>query len=299
MRSGQVVVAMCSPLDALEPIEKAAAAGVRVLALELVPRITRAQSMDVLSSMATVSGYKAVLDAAVALPSMFPMLMTAAGTLRPSRVFVIGAGVAGLHAMATAKRLGASVEGYDIRPAAAEQVRSVGARFVELPLEAEDAEDAGGYAKAQDERFYARQRELLTDVVGHSDVVITTANIPGRKAPVLVTEEMVEAMPPGGVIVDLAAERGGNCACTKAGETVEVSGVRIMGPTDLAASVPRDASRLFGRNVATLIKHAFSSPESLELDREDAVIAGTLATADGAVVHPRLLPAEPAPLGDT
>ncbi|MCH7700742.1 MAG: NAD(P) transhydrogenase subunit alpha, partial [Planctomycetes bacterium] len=219
-RSGQVIIGQCDPLSAPEACKTLADRGVTLLAMELTPRITRAQSMDILSSMATVAGYKAVLLAATHLPKMFPMLMTAAGTLAPARVLIVGAGVAGLQAIASARRLGAVVSGYDIRPAVKEQVESLGAKFVEMELEAGGAEDKDGYAKEMGEEFYRKQRELMARVVAESDVVITTAAVPGKKAPVLVTEEMVKGMALGSVIVDLAAERGGNCALTKAGETV-------------------------------------------------------------------------------
>ena len=219
-RPGQAAFGYFRPLGAPEAVKELAATGATVFAIELLPRITRAQGMDALSSMSTVAGYKAVLLAADALPRMFPMLMTAAGTITPARVLVVGVGVAGLQAISTARRIGAVVSAYDVRPAAKEQVQSLGARFIELPLEAGDAEDVGGYARGQDEDFYRRQRELLARAVAESDVVITTANVPGRRPPVLVTEGMVAAMNPGSVIVDMAAERGGNCALTRAAETV-------------------------------------------------------------------------------
>jgi NAD(P) transhydrogenase subunit alpha len=266
--------------------------------MELVPRITRAQSMDALSSMATIVGYKAVLVAANALPRMFPMLNTAAGTVAAARVFIVGAGVAGLQAIATARRLGARVEAYDVRPAVKEQILSLGARFVEMPLEAADAQDAGGYAKAQDENFYRRQRELMMKTVAQSDVVITTASIPGKRAPVLVTREMVEAMPRGSVIVDLAAERGGNCELTRADEEVVADGVVILGPTNLAASVAYHASQMYARNIVTLIQHlvvrtkdadgkATGAP-TLVLNPDDEITREILVTRGGEVVHPRV-----------
>ena len=266
--------------------------------MELVPRITRAQSMDALSSMATIVGYKAVLLAAATLPRMFPMLNTAAGTVAAARVFVVGAGVAGLQAIATARRLGARVEAYDVRPAVKEQIQSLGARFVELPIEAANAQDAGGYAKAQDESFYRRQREMMTKTVASTDVVITTAAIPGKKAPILVTADMVAAMPPGSVIVDLAAERGGNCELTVPDETVVRHGVTILGPTNLAASVPYHASQMYARNVVTLIQHLVqrdkgadgkaSGPPRLVLNMDDEITKEIVVTNDGTVVHPRV-----------
>ena len=244
LRSGQAVIGFADPLGAPAALRGPAAAGVTMLSMELMPRITRAQSMDALSSMATIAGYKGVLLAANQLPRMFPMLMTAAGTVSPARVFIVGAGVAGLQAIASAKRLGARIEAYDVRPAVKEQVQSLGARFVELPLESADAEDKGGYAKAQDEAFYRRQREMMIKVVAASDVVITTALIPGKRAPILVTTEMVEAMQPGSVVVDLAAERGGNCELTKPDEIVVHKGVTIIGPSNPASMVPYHASQM-------------------------------------------------------
>jgi NAD(P) transhydrogenase subunit alpha len=256
--------------------------------MELMPRITRAQSMDVLSSMATVAGYKAVLLAAGTLPRMFPMLMTAAGTVAPAKVFVVGAGVAGLQAIATARRLGAKVEAYDVRPAVKEQIQSLGAKFVELPLEAAAAEDKGGYATAQDESFYRRQREMMLKVVAASDVVITTAAIPGKKAPVLVTDEMVRGMAPGSVIVDLAAERGGNCELTQPDRTVVAHGVTILGPTNLASSVPYHASQMYSKNIITFFQHLAGKDGVLKTDPEDEIVRETLVTHGGQVVHERV-----------
>jgi NAD(P) transhydrogenase subunit alpha len=255
--------------------------------MELIPRITRAQSMDALSSMANIAGYKAVVLAADTLPRLFPMMMTAAGTIAAARVFVIGAGVAGLQAIATAKRLGARVEAYDVRPAVKEQIESLGAKFIELPLETAAAEDKGGYATAQDESFYRRQRETMAKVVAQSDVVITTAAIPGKKSPVLVTADMVASMAPGSVIVDLAAERGGNCEVTVADETVVVSGVTVHGPTNLAATVPYHASQLYARNVTTLVAHLMKDG-TLHLDPADEITRETLVTQGGDVVNPRV-----------
>jgi H+-translocating NAD(P) transhydrogenase subunit alpha len=287
LKPGQAIVAMQDPLTGGAAMQRLAERGVTVFALELVPRITRAQSMDVLSSMATVAGYKAVLIAATTLPRMFPMLMTAAGTVAPARVFVIGAGVAGLQAIATARRLGAKVEAYDVRPAVKEQINSLGAKFVELPLETGDAEDRGGYAKAQDETFYRRQRELLSRVVAASDVVITTAAIPGKAAPVLVTADMVRGMPPGSVIVDLAAERGGNCELTRADEVVTEAGVSILGPTNLAATVPYHASQMYAKNVTTFLQHLVKNGQ-LTIDEKDEITSETLVAQGGEILHPRV-----------
>jgi NAD(P) transhydrogenase subunit alpha len=298
LRAGQALLGFLRPLGSPETVRELAATGVTAFAVELMPRITRAQSMDALSAMSTVAGYKAVLLAAATLPRMFPMLMTAAGTVTPARLLVLGAGVAGLQAVATARRLGAVVSAYDVRPAAREQVESLGARFVELPLEAADAEDARGYARAQDESFYRRQRELLARVVAESDVVIATAVVPGRRAPVLVTADMVRAMAPGSVIVDLAAERGGNCELTRAGETVEAHGVTIVGAVNLAGTVPYHASHMYARTLAAFLGHLVRDGR-LALDAADEITRETLLTRDGAVVHPRVrealgLPAAPA-----
>jgi NAD(P) transhydrogenase subunit alpha len=286
-RPDQVVVGMCEPLSAPESVRQLAERKVRAFALELMPRITRAQSMDVLSSMATIAGYKAVLLAADTLPRMCPMLMTAAGTVAPAHVFVIGAGVAGLQAIATARRLGAVVSAYDVRPAVKEQCESVGAKFVELPLEAGESEDAGGYAKAMDEEFYRKQRELMGQVVAVNQVVITTAAVPGKKAPVLITAGMVRRMAPGSVIVDLAAERGGNCELTRPGETVTVDGVTILGPLNLPSTIPYHASQMYSKNVATFLRHLLKDGE-LQLDLEDEITRETLLTKDGEVVQPRI-----------
>jgi NAD(P) transhydrogenase subunit alpha len=286
-RKGQVLIGMLDPLSAPQALQKAAPTGITAFALELLPRITRAQSMDVLSSMASIAGYKAVLIAASELPRMFPMMMTAAGTITPARVLVVGAGVAGLQAIATAKRLGAVVSAYDVRPAVKEQVESLGGKFVELPLESAGAEDRGGYAKAQDEAFYRKQRELMARVVAASDVVITTAAVPGKRAPVLVTTEMIRAMAPGSVIVDLAAERGGNCEPTRAGETVGIGGVRVIGPVNLPATVPYHASQMYARNVATFVAHVFAAADRVP-DASDEIVRETLVLRDGEVAHPRV-----------
>ncbi|GAB4362339.1 MAG: Re/Si-specific NAD(P)(+) transhydrogenase subunit alpha [Deltaproteobacteria bacterium] len=287
MREGQILVGMADPLGAPEGIREAAARKVSVFSLELLPRISRAQSMDVLSSMATIAGYKAVLLAAATLPRIFPLLMTAAGTVHPSRVFVMGAGVAGLTAIATARRLGAQVTAYDVRPAVKEQVESLGAKFLEFPLPETEAEDAGGYAKAQDEAFLRMQRERMTEAVSRSDVVITTAQVPGRKAPVLVTKEMVEAMEPGSVIVDLAAAQGGNCELTRPGEEVTEHGVTILGPLNLPATLPYHASQMYAKNVSTFLLHILREG-AVAFDRDDEIARGTLAAHGGEVLHPRV-----------
>ena len=250
---GQSLIGFLRPLGDVHTVEAIAASGVTSFSVELMPRITRAQNMDALSSMSTIAGYKAVLIAADALPRIFPMLTTAAGTITPSRVLVIGAGVAGLQAIATARRLGAVVSAYDLRPAVKEQVQSLGGRFVELAIEAADAQDAGGYAKAQDESFYQKQRELLGRVVAESDVVITTAVVPGKRSPVLVTKEMVAAMAPGSVIVDLAAERGGNCELTRTGERIVEHGVTIFGTINVASTVPYHASQMYSKNLTNFL----------------------------------------------
>jgi len=286
LRRGQALVGLFDALWVARELDAVAATGVTAFALDLMPRISRAQPMDALSSMATVAGYKAVILAAERLPKMFPMLMTAAGTIAPARVFVVGAGVAGLQAIATARRLGAVVEAYDVRPAVKEQVQSLGARFVELPLETV-GEDAGGYAREQSEEFQRRQRELMTRVVAASDVVITTASIPGRRAPLLITRAMVEAMHPGSVIVDLAAERGGNCELTRPDEVVEFQGVTILGPTNLPATVPHDASQMYARNVTAFLTHLVKDGQ-LRLDGEDPIVRETMVTRDGELIHARL-----------
>jgi NAD(P) transhydrogenase subunit alpha len=286
-RRGQTAIGFGEPLTSVEAARQLAASGVNFLAMELMPRITRAQSMDALSSMATIAGYKAVLIAADTLPRMFPMLMTAAGTVTPARVLVIGAGVAGLQAIATAKRLGAVVSGYDIRTAVKEQVESLGARFVVLEMGDAGAEDKGGYAKAMDEEFYRRQRELMGGVLAQQNVVITTAAVPGKKAPILITSEMVGRMAPGSAIVDIAAERGGNCELTRPGETVECGGVSIIGPLNLASTIPYHASQMYARNIATFLKYLIKDG-ALNLDREDEIVRETLVTYAGEVVHPKV-----------
>ncbi|MGA3317611.1 MAG: Re/Si-specific NAD(P)(+) transhydrogenase subunit alpha [Candidatus Korobacteraceae bacterium] len=287
LHRGQALIGFLRPLGDIHSVQAIAQTGVSAFSIELMPRITRAQSMDALSSMSTIAGYKAVVIAADTLPRLFPMLTTAAGTITPSRVLVIGAGVAGLQAIATARRLGAVVSAYDLRPAVKEQVHSLGGRFVELPLEAADAQDAGGYAKAQDESFYQRQRELLGKVVAESDVVITTAVVPGKKSPVLVTKEMVAGMAPGSVIVDLAAERGGNCELTRTGEQVVEHGVTIMGTINLASTVPYHASQMYSKNLTNFLLHMVKDGK-LVLDLEDEITRSTLITQGGEVVNPRV-----------
>jgi NAD(P) transhydrogenase subunit alpha len=287
LRSNQVVIGMCDPLGEPKAIADIAQTGATLFALELIPRITRAQSMDVLSSMATISGYRAVLLSAVELPKIFPMLMTAAGTLTAAKVFIVGVGVAGLQAIATARRLGAVARAYDVRPACREQVESLGGKFVELPLETAGAEGAGGYAKAQDEAFYQRQRELLANVVAESDVVITTAAIPGKPSPLLVTADAVARMSPGAVIVDLAAERGGNCALSKADQRVVAHGVTILGPTNLPSEVPQHASQMFSGNITAFLLNLVKKGELL-LNCDDEIIRDTLAAHEGEVVHSRI-----------
>jgi NAD(P) transhydrogenase subunit alpha len=287
LRRNQVLIGFLRPLGSMEVVQEIANTGVTAFSVELVPRTTRAQSMDALSSMGTICGYKAVLIAADTLPRIFPMLTTAAGTITPARVLIIGAGVAGLQAIATARRLGAVASAYDLRPAAKEQVQSLGGRFIELPIEAKDAQDARGYGTAQDESFYARQRELLGRVVAESDVVITAAVVPGKQSPVLVTADMVKGMAPGSVIFDLASERGGNCELTKTGQTVIEHGVRIIGRINLASGVPYHASQMYARNVTAFIVHILKDGK-LRLDRDDEIIRETLLTSGGEVVNERV-----------
>jgi NAD(P) transhydrogenase subunit alpha len=287
LRPGQTLIGFGEPLTALQECSQLAAAGVSMLALELIPRITRAQSMDALSAMATIAGYRAVLLGAMQLPKMFPLLMTAAGTITPAKVFILGAGVAGLQAIATARRLGAVVCAYDVRPAVKEQVESVGAKFVMLDVDAQSSEDKGGYAKAMDEAFYRRQRELLTEVLREQDVVITTAAVPGRKSPILITAEMASAMPVGSVIVDIAAERGGNCELTKPGETVIHNGVTILGPLNLPSMVPHHASQMLSANITAVAK-LLMHDGNITLNLEDEIIRESLVTHGGKVVHPRV-----------
>ena len=288
LRSGQMVIGMMDPLASPQAAQAVADKGATAIALELVPRISRAQSMDVLSSMATLAGYKAVLMGASAAPRIFPMLMTAAGTLQPARVLIMGVGVAGLQACATAKRLGAVVEAYDVRPAAREQIISVGAKPVELDLDTGESEGAGGYAKAQGEDFLKRQRELMTAVVAEQDIIITTAAIPGAKSPILVTEDMVKAMKPGSVIVDLAAERGGNCDLTEQGKTVVVHGVTILGPENVPSELAYHASQMYGKNMQTLLELILDEEGNLNLDFNDEIVAGTVVAHKGEIPHPHM-----------
>ena len=286
-RRDQWLIGFLRPLGSLETIQEIANAGVTSFSVELMPRTTRAQSMDALSSMATICGYKAVIIAADVLPRIFPMLTTAAGTITPARVLVIGAGVAGLQAIATARRLGAVVSAYDMRPASKEQVQSLGGRFVELPLEVQDAEDTRGYARAQDESFYDRQRDLLGKVVAESDIVITAAVIPGKKSPILVTHEMVGRMAPGSVIVDLASERGGNCLLTKPGETVIEHGVTVIGRYNLASTVPYHASQMYAKNLTAFLLHLVKDGKP-QLDVSNEITRETMLTRGGEIVNDRV-----------
>jgi NAD(P) transhydrogenase subunit alpha len=286
-RTGQVVIAMADPLNFPQATQDFASKGVALFSLELLPRITRGQSMDVLSSMATIAGYRAVLLAATQMTKMFPMLMTAAGTITPAKVFVIGAGVAGLQAIATAKRLGAVVSAYDVRPAVKEQIQSLGGKFVEMPLETSQAEDKGGYAQQMDEEFYRKQRALMTKVAAESDAIITTAAIPGKKSPVLITAEAVRGMASGSVIIDLAAERGGNCELTKGGETVVEGGVTILGPLNLPSDVPTHASLMYSKNMGNFLANLVKDGK-VTFNLEDEIIRDTLVTRDGQIVNSRI-----------
>jgi len=295
VRRSQILIGFGEPLTAVREAGDLAGAGVTSFAMELVPRITRAQSMDALSSQATIAGYRAVLLAAIHLPKIFPMLMTAAGTITPARVFVLGAGVAGLQAIATARRLGAVVCGYDVRAAVREQVESLGAKFVVLDVDAQAAEGQGGYAKAMDEEFYRKQREQLTAVLREQDVVITTAAVPGRKAPVLITTAMAEAMQPGSVVVDIAAERGGNCELTRPGETFGHNGVTILGPVNIASAIPNHASQMYAANVTALLKLLAPKGE-LKVDLEDEVVRETMVTHDGKITNARISELAAAPV---
>lgn len=288
LRSGQLVIGMMDPLASPAAAQSVAGTGATAIALEMVPRISRAQSMDVLSSMATLAGYKAVLMGASAAPRIFPLLMTAASTLQPARVLVMGVGVAGLQACATAKRLGAVVEAYDVRPAAREQIISVGAKPVELDLDTGESEGAGGYAKEQGEDFLRRQRELMTEVVAAQDIIITTAAVPGAKSPILVTEDMVKAMKPGAVIVDLAAERGGNCDLTEQGKTVVVHDVTIIGPENVPSKLAYHASQMYGKNMQTLLELILDEQGDLNLDFNDEIVAGTVVAHQGDIPHPHM-----------
>lgn len=284
LKRGAILVGLLAPYKNLETVQLLAERGVSALSLELVPRTTRAQSMDVLSSQASIAGYKAVLLAAVRLPKYLPLLMTAAGTIKPSKVVIMGAGVAGLQAIATAKRLGAVVEVSDIRPAVKEQVESLGAKFIELPMQ-ESGEGSGGYAKEMGEDFLRRQREIVQRHLAAADAVITTALIPGRPAPTLVTREMVEAMRAGSVVVDLAIEQGGNCALSVADTETLHNGVLVLAPSNLPATMPTDASTLYARNVLSLLGLLISKEGLLSLPLEDDIVAATLLTHDGRIVH--------------
>ncbi len=299
LSAGTALIGMADPLGSCQACAEDAATGATIYALELVPRITRAQSMDVLSSQANIAGYRAVLLGAMALKKILPMMTTAAGTIRPAKALILGAGVAGLQAIATAKRLGAQVLAYDVRPAVKEQVESLGAKFVELPLETGSSETKGGYAKAMSEEFYKKQQELLGKVIAECDLVVTTALIPGKPAPTLITRDMVAGMQPGSVVVDLAAERGGNCQGTKPGETCVVDGVTILGPTNLPAEVATHTSQLYARNVVTFLNHLVSCGFPSDVS-DDEICRETLVAKGGELVHPRvrelagLPPLEPA-----
>jgi NAD(P) transhydrogenase subunit alpha len=289
MRSGQVLIGFGDPLTSLSENQALAQAGVSFFAMELIPRITRAQAMDALSSMASIAGYEAVLIGAAALPRMFPMMMTAAGTITPAKVLVLGAGVAGLQAIATARRLGAVVSAYDLRAAVKEQIESLGARFVVLNMDVSAAEGTGGYAKAMDEAFYQRQRDLLTEVIREQDVVITTAAVPGKKAPILMTRSMVEAMQQGSVVVDIAAERGGNCEVTRAGETIVHHGVTVVGPVNIPSSKPYHASQMYATNIVNLVKLLVGKEGKLSINLEDEIVHESLVSYQGKVVQPRIV----------
>lgn len=285
LRDGQILIGMADPLSAPEPVREAAKKGATVFSLELVPRTTRAQAMDVLSSQANLAGYKAVLLGATELPKILPMMTTAAGTIAPSRAFIIGVGVAGLQAIATAKRLGAVVSAYDVRPEVKQQIESLGAKAVELPLEAGSGE--GGYARQMDEAFYAKQRELMAQVLAESDLVVTTAAVPGKKAPILVTQQMVEGMRPGSVIVDMAAERGGNCEVTKPGETVVHQGVTILGPLNLPSTLSTNASALYSKNIISFLLNMVKK-DGFKIDLSDQIVAESILTQSGDVVNARV-----------
>lgn len=290
MKKGALVAAILDPFDNTDELKSIASSGVSAFAMEFMPRITRAQSMDVLSSQSNLAGYKAVINAAATFDQAVPMMMTAAGTVPPAKIFVMGAGVAGLQAIATAKRLGAIVTATDVRPASKEQVESLGGKFIAVEDEEfKQAETAGGYAKEMSDEYKAKQAELIASHVTSQNAIITTALIPGRPAPKLITKAMVESMPNGAVIVDLAAERGGNCELTVPGETVVHGGVRILGETNLAGALSTNASSLYARNLYTFIETMFDKESGdLKVDWEDEVITGTLVAKDGAIVHPNL-----------
>jgi H+-translocating NAD(P) transhydrogenase subunit alpha len=285
LNGGSILIGFLQPYSNTVTIKALAARKITAFSMELMPRITRAQSMDALSAMSTIAGYKAVLIAASRLPKFFPLLMTAAGTITPARVFIVGAGVAGLQAIGTAKRLGAVVEAYDTRPAVKEQVESLGAKFADLGLVAKDAEDKSGYAKAQSEDFYQRQQEMMAKYVAAADVVIPTALVPGQRAPILITDAMVRGMRPGSVIVDLAAEQGGNCALTEPGQEVVRYGVLIMGPMNLPSTVPFQASEMYARTVTSYLLHLLKDGSRPGLDLEDELTRGPLVTHQGEILH--------------
>ena len=289
MRAGSIFVGHLAPLDQPRRAEAFAKRGIHAIAMELVPRISRAQKMDALSALSSIAGYRAVLEAATALPRFFPLLTTAAGTIKPANVLVLGAGVAGLQAIATAKRLGARVSAYDIREAVREEIQSLGATFVELPLEMDDQQDAGGYAKALEAEKAARQIELLVPFLAKADVVISTALIPGRPAPQLISKEAVEAMSAGSVIIDLAAANGGNCALTKADATVVHQGVTILGPTNITAGVADHATQMYARTLMALVLEFFDAESgTFTVNMEDEILRGAVVTLDGSVVQPRI-----------
>ena len=298
LRAGQTLIGMCDPLLGAETMRDLADRNVTSYALELLPRITRAQSMDVLSSQASIAGYKAVLSAAAHLPRMCPMMMTAAGTIAPARFFVLGAGVAGLQAIATAKRLGAVVWSYDVRPAVKEEVLSLGAKFLEIELVKSGDNQSGGYAQEMDEEFYRRQRQAMMEVIQESDVIITTAAIPGRKAPVLVTAEMVEHMPNGSIIVDLAAETGGNCVLTRPREIIVKHGVTIDGTINVPTTVPYHSSQMYGRNLTTFLLHLLKDDAS-DGKSDDEILRETIVTHGGEIVNARVRDALGLPSLDT
>lgn len=287
IKPGTTLFAILNPLTRHDLVRRLAQQNVTSLAMDMMPRISRAQKMDVLSSQSTVAGYKAVLLAAVEIGKMFPLLMTAAGTITPAKVLILGAGVAGLQAIATARRLGAVVEAFDVRPVVKEQVQSLGAKFVEVEAPAEDAEDKGGYAKEMSDAYKQRQKEAIARHVKEADVAISTALIPGKPAPVLITTEMVSAMRPGSVVIDLAAEAGGNCELTRPDERVEHRGVLILGPRNLPATIPYHASQMYSRNIASFLQDLVKAGE-LKLSMEDECVAGTLITQNGQIVHPRI-----------
>lgn len=286
LRPEQTAIAIFDPLWA--PKDVPASSGATLFSLDLIPRTTRAQAMDVLSSQSNLAGYLGVLQGATELIKVLPMMTTAAGTLPPAKVLILGAGVAGLQAIATARRLGAVVSAYDVRAVVKEQIESLGARFVELPIDAGDSQTSGGYAKAMGEEFYARQRQLLGDVLSEMDMVVSTALVPGMKAPILVTTPMAERMHSGSVIVDLAAERGGNCELTKAGETIVHNGIKIMGPLNLPSRLASHSSLLFSKNVTTFLLNMVKDGE-LNLNLEDPIVAGSLLARGGAIVHAQVL----------